>query len=68
MEKLKKAREEKNISYSQMAKLLGLSNSYYWQIENEERNLSYKMAIKIAKVFELKPDDIFYDEFKNKNR
>lgn len=67
MEKLKKIRKEKGISCIQMAELVGLSNSYYWQIENNKRNLSYIMAIKISKILGLKPDDIFYEEFESKN-
>ena len=36
----------------------------YCQIENGQRRLSYQMAVKIAKIFNLKPDDIFYNTFK----
>lgn len=49
-----------------MSKLLGISKPYYWQIENRKRGLSYQMAVNIAKIFNLKPDDIFYEEFTNK--
>jgi putative transcriptional regulator len=49
-----------------MANLLDISKPFYWQLENNKRNLSYRMAIKIANVFDLKPDDIFYEEYKNK--
>ena len=31
-------------------------------IENSNRRLTYDMAIKIAEVFHLKPDDLFYEE------
>ena len=47
-----------------MAIKLGISKPFYWQIENGKRNLSYKMAIKIASIFNMKPDDIFYKDFK----
>ncbi len=60
-EKLKILRKNKNLSYSQMAKELNLSTSYYWQIENKKKKLYYGLAIKIANYFHLKPDDIFYD-------
>ncbi len=60
-EKLKKLREAHNLSYAQMAKELGLSTSYYWQIENKTKNLYYSLAVKIARYFSLKPDDIFYE-------
>ena len=60
-EKLNKLREEKNLSYAQMAKKLNLSTSYYWQVENKQKNLYYELAIKIANCFNLRPDDIFYE-------
>ena len=64
MEKLKKIRIKNELTCANMAKKLGISKPFYWQIENGKRNLSYKMAIKIAKVFKMKPDDIFYKDFK----
>ena len=45
-----------------MANMIGVSTAYYWQLENKKRNLYYKTAIKIARVFNLKPDDIFYEK------
>lgn len=61
MNKLKKIRSKNNITIKEMANLVGISYTYYWQIENKERNLYYHLAIKIAKIFNLKPDDIFYN-------
>ena len=66
MEKLKKLRKEKNYALNDMAKLLNISKTFYWQLESEKRRLSYNMAIKIADIFSLKPDDLFYDAFKDK--
>lgn len=64
--KLEELRIKNNYTYLDMANLLGLSKSYYWQLENGNRNLYYSVAKKIAQVFNLKPDDIFYeDEQKN---
>ena len=63
MEKLKELRTINNYSYEDMAKMLGLSKPYYWQIENKKRRLYYSLAKKIASIFKLKPDDIFYEEF-----
>ncbi|MCM1371042.1 MAG: helix-turn-helix domain-containing protein [Clostridium sp.] len=68
MEQLKKLRIGKKYSYQDMANFLGVSRSYYWQIENEKRRLTYKNAILISKIFSLKPDDVFYKDFcKSKN-
>ena len=60
MNKLKELRIKNKLTIEKMAKLVGISYTYYWQIENNKRNLYYSMAIKISKVFNLKPDDIFY--------
>lgn len=61
---LKELREKKGLSYEDMAKKLGISKAYYWQIEHKNRRLYYEMAKEIAAIFDLKPDDIFYNEFK----
>jgi DNA-binding XRE family transcriptional regulator len=60
MNKLKELRKLHNYTIKDMAKMLNISTAYYWQIENNKRNLYYKTAIDIAKIFNLKPDDIFY--------
>lgn len=60
MNKLKELRIKNNLTVEKMAKLVGISYTYYWQIENKKRNLYYSLAIKISKVFNLKPDDIFF--------
>lgn len=60
-EKLKAMRQSLGLSYDEMAKILGISKCFYWQIEHKKRRLYYDMAKKIAKVFSLKPDDLFYD-------
>ena len=48
----------------EIAKLIGISPTYYWQIENKQRRLYYEMGVKIAKIFHKKPDEIFYEEYK----
>jgi len=61
MKKLKKLRIKFGYTYAHMAELLNISPTYYWQIENKKRRLYYDLSIKIAKIFNLKPDDIFFD-------
>jgi len=61
--KLKEIRLKHNYSSKYMADKIGISKPYYSQIETGKRNLSYDMAIKIAKIFKLKPDFLFYDEY-----
>ena len=64
MNKLKDYRLQRNYSCQMMANMLKISKTYYWQIEQKKRRMTYEMAIKIAKIFNLKPDDLFYEETK----
>ena len=63
MKALKELRISKNLTVNEMAKLIGISPTYYWQIENKKRRMYYELSIKIAKVFNKKPDEIFYEEY-----
>lgn len=63
MDNLKKLRVNSNLSFKQMADELGISKTYYWQIEHGLRRLSYDLAVRIASIFNKKPDDIFYDDY-----
>ena len=62
MNKLKQYRINNNYSYGKMSKILNISKTHYWQIENNQRKLYYDMSIKIADIFKTKPDQLFYDE------
>ncbi len=64
-EVLKCLREQYGYSINDMAERLGISKSYYFQIEQKKRRLHYEMAKKIALIFNLKPDDLFYEECKD---
>lgn len=66
MNTLKERRTASGYSCRQMAMKLNISKTFYWQIENDKRRMSYDMAVKIADVFKLKPDDLFYEQFKSK--
>lgn len=66
MEKLKELRLKNKFTNQIMADTLGISKPYYWQLEHNQKRLSYNMAIKIAEIFNLKPDDLFYDEFSSR--
>lgn len=62
-DKLKNLRISKGYSINKMANTLNISSSYYSLIEAKKRKLSYDMAIKIAKIFNMKPDKLFlYDD------
>ncbi len=64
--RLREQREQAHITHEEMARRLNISKSYYWQLENKNRRLSYEMAKKIAAIFNLKPDDLFFDETNSK--
>lgn len=60
--KLKYLRKKNNFTVEYMADKLNISIGFYSLIENSNRRLTYDMAIKISSIFNLKPDDIFYDD------
>lgn len=62
--KLKELRIKNKYTTKMMSEKLGISKPFYSQIENQNRRLSYEMAIKIANIFKMKPDDIFYNDMK----
>jgi putative transcriptional regulator len=62
--KLKDLRIKNNYTSKYIADLLGISKPFYSQIENGRRRLSYDMAVKIAKIFKMMPDELFYNDHK----
>ena len=64
--KLKEARIKKGYTAKYMAEQLNISKTFYSQLENDRRTLSYIMAIKIADILKTKPDKLFYDDFKER--
>lgn len=58
-EKLYRIRKRHNMTLQQVADRIGVSKPYYWKIEKGQSRLSYDLAVKIASVFNMKPDDIF---------
>ena len=60
--KLKQMRLKSNMTLQEVANKVGISKAFYCQLENGKRRMLYETAIKIAKVFNVKPDYIFYEE------
>lgn len=56
---LKKTRIINELTIYDMAKKLNITPAYYSLIENKKRNLYYDLSIKIADIFNMKPDQIF---------
>lgn len=63
--KLKSIRKNNMLTIYDMAEKLNISYVQYYYIENKKRILYYDMAIKIARIFNMKPDQIFYTEKSN---
>lgn len=63
--KLRKLRLLHGFTTKDMANKLGISKPFYSQLENENRRLSYEMACKIAGIFNMKPDEIFLENYKS---
>ena len=64
LEKLLEWRTKAGYSTRHISRKLNISKTYYWQIEKAQRRLPYETAVKIAKIFDLKPDDLFYEDYK----
>ena len=60
--KLKEIRIKNKMTAKEVAEKVGISKPFYCQLENCKRRLSYETAIKIADVFNVKPDCLFYDD------
>lgn len=58
---LVQARKNRKITQIEMANLLGISRSFYSLIENGARNPDYGLAKKIAALFKVSPESIFFD-------
>ena len=58
--KLKEIRKKKGFSQREMAERLNITISFYSQLESRKKRMYYDTAIKIADIFNMRPDDIFY--------
>jgi len=64
--KLKEARKQRGLTLEQLAKKIGTSKSYIWEIENEPSNISAIHLLKLAQVLG-KPCEYFYTGIKTNN-
>lgn len=65
LDSLKEIMKEKKYTYDHIANSLRCSKPFVWQIVNGERRLTYENALLIARVFGMKPDDLFYSTYLN---
>lgn len=60
---IKNIRERKNLTIYKLSKMTGINRSYLTQLENNKKfNPSLKTMYAIAKVLDVKIDDLFYSE------
>lgn len=59
---LKEYRLKRNYSCETMARKLGISKTYYWQIEQGKRRITYDMALKLSDIFNTTPDTLLYED------
>lgn len=64
MKSLYEFRTQHGYSCQFMANKLGISKTYYWQIEKGTRRISYDLSLKLASVFRLMPDDLLYEDMR----
>lgn len=58
-DRLRKSRLEKNLSQKRIGEMIGISESYYCQLENGVRRMSLPIAKKLAIVLEGNLNDLF---------
>ncbi|MES5858219.1 helix-turn-helix transcriptional regulator [Bacillus cereus group sp. RP29] len=58
MKTLKQLREERGYRYKDVAKAVGITEVYYWYIENGQRRPYFDLIVKIAEFFKVKLDEI----------
>ena len=63
--KLREIRKKKKYTMDYMSQKLRISKAYYSQIETGKKKLSYPLAVAIADILKKKPNQIFYEDYKN---
>ncbi len=60
--KFRDMRKKKGLNLGDIAEVLQVSKAYVSMMETGKRSLDYKMAIKMASIFDVRPDDLFYED------
>lgn len=61
-EKLKRFREDKNLTVEELSGIFNISSSHLYKIESGIRNPNMKLAKKIADYFETEIEEIFFND------
>lgn len=64
LNRLREERKKNKLNTTKVAKFLGISQSMYSYIEIGRERLSYDIAVKLGDLFNLSPDELFFDDFK----
>ena len=59
---LKSLIQDNKYTYKEIGNIAGISKPAVWMIANGKRKPSYETAIILSYIFDLKPDEVFYDE------
>ena len=64
LNKLREIRKKAGLNTTEVAEIIGISQSMYSYIEIGRERLSYDIAVKLSELFKSSPDELFYDDFK----
>ena len=64
LNKLREMRKKAGLNTTEVAEIIGVSQSMYSYIEIGRERLSYDIAVKLSELFKSSPDELFYDDFK----
>ncbi len=65
---LKSLIEDNNYTSKNISNLIGCKDDYVKKIIDNKKKLTYEDAVKISGIFHMTPDDVFYTEYKSKEK
>ena len=60
-QRMKEARQEKNLSQAELAKIIGVSRQTVNMIENGDYNPTVALCVKICKALDVTLNDLFWE-------
>lgn len=61
-EKLHQLRQERGLTLQELSKLLGVSTTHIWNLENGHKSPNVALVIKISDIFGVTADQLIRDE------
>jgi len=62
LDNLKRIRKKNGITQKEMAERMGISESFYCQLEGGKRKLTVDYAFRITEILEKSLDEIFFEQ------